>query len=92
MTQTSMKYLRKSKAGTSPKHSDGVHMEIKCTATEKFGLHCQLMKPAFCGIFFVCFYTMPMVSTPFLNQLFWTSLPVHEEILQAGYLECKIYI
>lgn len=37
--QTSMKYLRKYKADTSPKHSDGVHMESKRAATEKLGLH-----------------------------------------------------
>lgn len=53
-TLTSMKYLRKSKADTSPKDSGGVHIEIKCAATEKFGLHCQLMKLVFFVMGFFC--------------------------------------
>lgn len=82
-TQTSMKYLRKSKADTSPKHRDGVHMEIKCTATEKFRLHCQSMEFVFCGVFLFAF--IPCLRlVPLFEQLVWASLPGHKEVLQAG--------
>lgn len=36
-TQSSMKHLRKSKADTSPKHSDGFHMERNAQLLSSLG-------------------------------------------------------
>lgn len=78
-TQSSMKHLSKSKAGTSSKHSDGFHMEIN-VATEKFGLCCQSMKTVFCGVFLFA-----LILCLWLVFLFWTSFSGHL------YLNTKIF-
>lgn len=88
-TKSSMYHLSKSKGGTSPKHSDGFHMEINA-ATESLGFavdeDCLLWAVS------VCFYTMPVVSAPLLNQLLWASLLRHKfckQNIQCGKVQCN---
>lgn len=55
-TRSSMKQLRKSKAGPSPKHSDGFHVEINAQLLESLGFAVSKWTLSSVGFFCLLLY------------------------------------